>query len=295
MRVMVRDSGPGVAPELAEEVFEHGFTTKAAADGQRGIGLALIRMVCARRGGRVSVRNDDGAVFTAELPAPPGRAVISTLVVDDDFMVAKIHAAFVGRTPGFEVVRVVHTGADALRAVHELHPDLVLLDIYLPDRNGVEVLERLRAETPDVDVLVITAAREVDTVRRALRGGRQLPHQAVRVRGAARAPRALRRRPPPPGRGHRRRPGRRRPGVRGKTLSRPLPKGLSTETAELVRTCSARPRPTCRPPSAPPWPACRGSAPGATSSSSPRRAGSRSGCATGPPASPERRYRWRTS
>jgi sensor histidine kinase regulating citrate/malate metabolism len=38
VRVVVRDSGPGVAPELAEEVFEHGFTTKAAADGQRGIG-----------------------------------------------------------------------------------------------------------------------------------------------------------------------------------------------------------------------------------------------------------------
>jgi two-component system CitB family sensor kinase len=68
VRVMVRDSGPGVAPELAEEVFEHGFTTKAADNGQRGIGLALIRMVCARRGGTVSVRNDHGAVFTAELP-----------------------------------------------------------------------------------------------------------------------------------------------------------------------------------------------------------------------------------
>jgi two-component system, CitB family, sensor kinase len=74
VRVTVRDSGPGVAPELAEEVFEHGFTTKAAADGQRGIGLALIRMVCARRGGRVSVHNDDGAVFTAELPVPTGGA-----------------------------------------------------------------------------------------------------------------------------------------------------------------------------------------------------------------------------
>jgi response regulator of citrate/malate metabolism len=60
--------------------------------------------------------------------------MISTLVVDDDFMVAKLHAAFVERTPGFKVVRVVHTGADALRAVHELPPDLVLLDIYLPDR-----------------------------------------------------------------------------------------------------------------------------------------------------------------
>jgi C4-dicarboxylate-specific signal transduction histidine kinase len=73
VRVVVRDSGPGVAPELAEEVFEHGFTTKAASVGEHGIGLALIRMVCARRGGQVSVRNDDGAVFTAELPVPAGR------------------------------------------------------------------------------------------------------------------------------------------------------------------------------------------------------------------------------
>jgi two-component system, CitB family, sensor kinase len=72
VRVEVRDSGPGVAPELAEEVFEHGFTTKAATVGQRGIGLALIRMVCARRGGQVSVRNDHGAVFTADLPVSAG-------------------------------------------------------------------------------------------------------------------------------------------------------------------------------------------------------------------------------
>src|SRR4029453_18958299 len=169
-------------------------------------------------------------------PVRGAAAVISTLVVDDDFMVAKIHAAFVDRTPGFEVVRVVHTGADALRAVHELHPDLVLLDIYLPDRNGVEVLERLRAETPEVDVLVITAAREGDTVRRALRGGgvnsliKPFEYEALRERlehyaaahhhlaGVTAAAQADVDR------------------VFGtKTLSTPLPKGLSAETAELVR------------------------------------------------------------
>ncbi|MBP2475820.1 sensor histidine kinase regulating citrate/malate metabolism [Crossiella equi] len=66
--VRVRDSGPGIAPELAEEVFQHGFTTKVAVEGgQRGIGLALTRQVCVRRGGSVSVRNDGGAVFTARL------------------------------------------------------------------------------------------------------------------------------------------------------------------------------------------------------------------------------------
>lgn len=66
--VVVRDSGPGVAAGLAEEVFRHGFTTKAAEQGQRGLGLALIRQACLRRGGSVGVRNENGAVFTARLP-----------------------------------------------------------------------------------------------------------------------------------------------------------------------------------------------------------------------------------
>jgi len=66
--VVVRDSGPGVAPEIAEEVFQHGFTTKAAEQGQRGLGLALTRQTCLRRGGSVRVHNEDGAVFTARLP-----------------------------------------------------------------------------------------------------------------------------------------------------------------------------------------------------------------------------------
>lgn len=72
VNVEVRDSGPGIAPEIAEEVFRHGFTTKAAEhDGQRGLGLALTRQTCVRRGGSVAVRNDDGAVFTATLPMDP--------------------------------------------------------------------------------------------------------------------------------------------------------------------------------------------------------------------------------
>ncbi len=97
--------------------------------------------------------------------------MIRVLVVDDDFMVAKVHAAFVGRTPGFEVAGVAHNGTAALEKVAELDPDLVLLDIHLPDVSGIEVLRRLREQAPEVDVLVITAAKEVDIVRSALRGG----------------------------------------------------------------------------------------------------------------------------
>ncbi|MEU8700078.1 ATP-binding protein [Streptomyces sp. NPDC048680] len=68
VEIVVRDSGPGVTPELAQEVFLHGFTTKAAQEGERGIGLALTRLVCERRSGEVAVTNTpDGAVFTARM------------------------------------------------------------------------------------------------------------------------------------------------------------------------------------------------------------------------------------
>ncbi|HSX98891.1 MAG TPA: ATP-binding protein, partial [Streptomyces sp.] len=68
VEIVVRDSGPGVAPELAREVFSHGFTTKAAREGERGIGLALTRLACERHGGEISVTNTpDGAMFTARM------------------------------------------------------------------------------------------------------------------------------------------------------------------------------------------------------------------------------------
>ncbi|SNT05664.1 response regulator [Rhodococcoides kyotonense] len=93
------------------------------------------------------------------------------LVVDDDFMVAEVHRRFVDATPGFRVSRVVHSAADALAAVRDSTPDLVLLDVYLPDRSGLDALQQLRGEGSSVAVIVVTAARELDTVSRALHGG----------------------------------------------------------------------------------------------------------------------------
>ena len=97
--------------------------------------------------------------------------MIRVLVVDDDFMVARVHTGFVSRIEGFEVVGSSHTGADAVRATAELAPDLVLLDLYLPDRFGLDVLADLRAAGHRCDVMVITAAKEAEAVRGALRQG----------------------------------------------------------------------------------------------------------------------------
>jgi len=98
--------------------------------------------------------------------------MIRTLVVDDDYRVADVHCAYVERVRGFQVAGRVHSGAAALQSVDQLRPDLVLLDIYLPDMSGLEVLQRLREDDhPPVDVVAITAARDVDSLRAAMRGG----------------------------------------------------------------------------------------------------------------------------
>ena len=98
--------------------------------------------------------------------------MIRTCVVDDDFMSASIHRSYVERIPDFEVVGEAHSGGEALELVGRVRPHLVLLDIYLPDMSGLEVIRRLRQdEDAEVDVIAVTAAKDVKTLRAAMQGG----------------------------------------------------------------------------------------------------------------------------
>lgn len=98
--------------------------------------------------------------------------MIRTLIVDDDFRVADLHGAYVEKIAGFTVVGQAGTGAEALRMVATTRPDLVLLDIYLPDISGLEVIRTVReAGASRVDIIAITAARDVDSLRSAMHGG----------------------------------------------------------------------------------------------------------------------------
>lgn len=99
-------------------------------------------------------------------------APVRVLVVDDDTAVAALHRDWVELSPGFTVVSVAHTGAGALEDVAAHRPDLVLLDVYLPDVPGTQVLRTLRAAGGrQPDVIAVTAARELETVRAAMAGG----------------------------------------------------------------------------------------------------------------------------
>lgn len=98
--------------------------------------------------------------------------MIRTLIVDDDFMSASIHRSYVDKISGFESVGEAHSGGEALELVRRLRPDLVLLDIYLPDINGLDVLRRMRQDQQvPVDVIAVTAAKDVKTLRAAMQGG----------------------------------------------------------------------------------------------------------------------------
>jgi two-component system CitB family response regulator len=91
---------------------------------------------------------------------------LRVLIADDDFHVARLHTGVVESTPGFTCLPSVGTGEAVLRAVAQSAPDLVLLDVYLPDISGLDVLARV-----DVDCFVISAASDPTSVRRALRRG----------------------------------------------------------------------------------------------------------------------------
>lgn len=97
---------------------------------------------------------------------------LRVLIVEDEPLTAESHYEYVRHTPGFEPVGTAGTAAEALRAVAGLRKagrpvDLILLDVNLPDATGLDVARRLRGAGENVDLLAVTAHRDVDTVRAA--------------------------------------------------------------------------------------------------------------------------------
>jgi len=97
--------------------------------------------------------------------------VISVLVVEDDLVAAEAHRTYVQRTPGFAVAGVVHDGQTALRFLREHRVDVVLLDFNLPDLHGLQVCRAIRAAGGAIDVIAVTSARDLSTVRSAVSQG----------------------------------------------------------------------------------------------------------------------------
>lgn len=96
---------------------------------------------------------------------------ISVLLIEDDLMVQEVNREFLERVHGFEVIGIASNGLNGLNMVRELAPDLILIDMYMPKMNGLETIQAIRAEGHSSDIIAITAASDMETVRKVLLHG----------------------------------------------------------------------------------------------------------------------------
>ena len=191
--LFVRDSGVGLAPDMTRKVFDM-FTQvesqRNRSEGGLGIGLALAKGLVELHGGRIEARSDGltkGSEFLVYLPrsiivdkaAPAGSAeAINNNHVEKRVLIADDHH------DGAEMMRlllvqcghdvsVAHTGADALVLAKREKPQILVLDIGMPDLNGYEVATRIRAEAwgNDLTLIAVTGWGQEDDKRRAKAAG----------------------------------------------------------------------------------------------------------------------------
>jgi two-component system CheB/CheR fusion protein len=184
----VRDSGRGIEKTFLPQIFDL-FTqadrSLARSEGGLGIGLTLVRSLVLMHGGQVQARSEGagcGSTFTVRLPlslqpaaeSSPQWTATSTgrqkiLIIEDNVDSAEALSIIVNLM-GHETY-IAYDGVQGIEKFHEVKPNVVLLDIGLPNLNGYEVAERLRAENPKLKLIALTGYGARADRERTLRVG----------------------------------------------------------------------------------------------------------------------------
>ncbi|WP_226582455.1 response regulator [Halobacillus litoralis] len=91
--------------------------------------------------------------------------MINVLLIEDDPMVQEVNRQFIEKVSPFKVIATASNGEEGVECAVKLSPDLIILDIYMPELDGVETLKEIRSRAIDSDVIVVTAAKEKETIR----------------------------------------------------------------------------------------------------------------------------------
>lgn len=93
------------------------------------------------------------------------------LIAEDQPKISEILRRFIEKIEGFEVIGIANTIAEADEMLEVLEPDLLLLDVYFPDGNGIDLMWKTRSQSSSLDIIMVTAAKEVKTLQEGIRGG----------------------------------------------------------------------------------------------------------------------------
>ncbi|MDN7245409.1 response regulator [Planococcus shenhongbingii] len=96
---------------------------------------------------------------------------VKVLLIEDDPMVREVNKEFIESVEDFRVVEVASNGEEGLLLIKELNPDLVILDIFMPKKDGIKTLQEIRKQKLEVDVIVVSAAKESETIKMMLQNG----------------------------------------------------------------------------------------------------------------------------
>ncbi|MDM5361156.1 response regulator [Peribacillus sp. ACCC06369] len=96
---------------------------------------------------------------------------IEVLIVEDDLRIAEIQKLFIKKIEGFQTVGIASSYVEAKSFIEIMQPDLLLLDMYFPDMNGLDILKEIKQQSKQMDVIMITAAKEIEKVQEAIKIG----------------------------------------------------------------------------------------------------------------------------
>ncbi|MER2106476.1 MAG: response regulator [Solibacillus sp.] len=98
-------------------------------------------------------------------------ADIRVLLVEDDPMVREVNRQFIERVAGFQVIDMANNGVTGIEKVKQMRPDLIIMDIFMPEQDGIETLRQIRQQKLNVDCISVTAANDVQTIQEILHLG----------------------------------------------------------------------------------------------------------------------------
>ncbi|WP_425253573.1 response regulator [Janthinobacterium sp. NFX145] len=102
---------------------------------------------------------------------PPADAPITLLIADDHPLILAGLASLIASLPGFLLLGQAGTGRAAVELYRELRPDVVLMDLNMPEMHGIEAIERICADDVQAKIVILTTYQGEDSVHRALRAG----------------------------------------------------------------------------------------------------------------------------